>query len=790
MPAKVPLQDVDAKYLKIISEFAIDMLSLSGVDEILWHLAQNVVSQLGFDDVVVYLLDPARGVLMQKASFGDKNPSGHEILAPIELKLGEGVVGTVAKTKQPLLVGDTRQFPNYIVDDAPRLSELAVPMLMDGELIGVIDTEHPKKNFYTSQHERILFALASIAALKIHRANNLVTLQKRVADLEYASKIQDTLFAIAEIIFETDSIKAFYQRLHACIARLIKADNFYVALLSEDGQRLHFPYHVDQYDQLAEDTELPLLPSCLGITAYTLLRNNPLLVDEAQIKALVDQGEITINGAMPRAWLGVPFGDEAFRGILVVQSYQGGYRYSDADQRLLVFCAKHIRNAISRMNVKANLTQMALYDGLTKLPNRMLFIDRLNQAIAKLNEAAENGVSAKGLGLVLLDIDHFKAVNDTYGHHLGDELLKVFAQRTEAAIASQDTICRLGGDQFGLLLMGIDSESECLARVEALREQMQAVLDLGGISIALSVSLGLVTCFSSGMRASDLLRRGDQALLRAKLMGRQRLCVFSSGEQTELQETQICQEFQQAAAQEELYFSFQPQYRLKDGKLIGAEALLRWEHPRYGIISPRRLLAPLRRQGALQLVDAVVARLILAHLKRYHGTYPEDFRVSVNLASDGSALFDELEGMVTKGEDLAKFLGLEIPEASIVAGFDKVKHCIARAKSLGVLVSLDDAGASHASFGYLQTLRFDRLKIAQGLISPMKMAYDNQMILETIINLASSLNIDTLAQGIETREQYQTLLLFGCDYGQGEFMNPSVSEEKLLLMLTQSPFFR
>ncbi|QYJ88262.1 EAL domain-containing protein [Shewanella halotolerans] len=790
MPAKVPLQDVDAKYLKIISEFAIDMLSLSGVDEILWHLAQNVVSQLGFDDVVVYLLDPVRGVLVQKASFGDKNPSGHEILAPIELKLGEGVVGTVAKTKQPLNVADTRLFPNYIVDDAPRLSELAVPILMEGEVIGVIDTEHPKKNFYTPQHERILFALASIAALKIHRANNLVTLQKRVAELEYASKIQDTLFAIAEIIFETDSIKAFYLKLHTCIARLLKADNFYVALLSDDGQTLHFPYHVDQYDQLAEDADLPLLPTRLGITGYALLKNRPLLADEAQIKALVDQGEIVINGAMPTAWLGVPFGDEAFRGIVVVQSYHGDYRYSEADQQLLVFTAKHIRNAISRMKFKANLTEMALYDGLTGLPNRTLFIDRLNQAIAKLNDACIDETSSKGLGLVLLDIDHFKAVNDTYGHHLGDELLKVFSERIHAAIASQDTFCRLGGDQFGLLLVDINSEAQCLERVETLREQMQAMLDLGGISLNLSVSMGLVTCFLSGMAATDLLRRGDQTLLRAKLMGRHRLCVFTSGEQAELQETQICQAFQQAADQGELYFSFQPQYRLKDGKLLGAEALLRWQHPRLGTISPRRLLAPLRRQGALELVDAVVAKLILAHLKRYHGAYPEEFRLSVNIASDGCALFDELQRMAGEGIELASYLGIEIPESSLGASFEAVVSCIARAKSLGVLVSLDDVGASHATFKYLQEFRFNRLKIAQGLISPMEMAYDNQVILETIINLASTLNIDTLAQGIETREQYQTMQALGCDYGQGEFMNPSVSEEKLLLMLSESHLYR
>ncbi|MCG9756679.1 EAL domain-containing protein [Shewanella insulae] len=789
MPAKVPLQDVDAKYLKIISEFAIDMLSLSGVDEILWHLAKNVVSQLGFDDVVVYLLDPERNILMQKATFGAKNPCGHEILSPIELKLGEGVVGTVAKTKQPLIVADTRLFPNYIVDDAPRLSELAVPILMDGEVIGVIDTEHPKKNFYTSQHERILFALASITALKIHKANNLVTLQKRVAALEFASKIQDTLFAIAEIIFETDSIKAFYHKLHVCIARLIRADNFYVALLSEDGRRLRFPYHVDQYDELYDDAEISVSPSQLGLASYVLLKNRPLLVDETQLEEMVNQGDIVINGVMPKTWLGVPFGDEAFRGILVVQSYHGSHSYGETDKQLMMFAAKHIGNAISRMNFKAHLTEIALYDFLTKLPNRTLFIDRLNQAIGKLTLRVGDSSACSGLGLVLLDIDHFKAVNDAYGHHMGDELLREFAQRLDKAKGKDDTLSRLGGDQFGLLLVGIGSEEECRQRIEGLHQQMLEVLNLGGISITLSVSLGLVCCFSGTVSAADLMRRGDQALFRAKLMGRQRLCVFASGEQAELQEEQICQEFRQAASQGGLYLSFQPQYRLKDGGIMGAEVLLRWEHPKLGVISPRRLLAPLRRQGELKLIDAVVAKLVLAHLKQYRGAYPEGFRLSVNIAGDGSALFEELETLAGQGE-LASLLGIEIPESSLATAYEQVGPCIARARALGVLVSLDDVGASHSTFSYLQQYRLDRLKIAQGLVSPMEMAYDNQFILETLISLASSLNIETLALGIETRAQYRVMQALGCDYGQGEFMNPCVDEDNLLLMLTESHLYR
>ncbi|MCL1041013.1 EAL domain-containing protein [Shewanella marisflavi] len=787
MGSKVQLQDVEAKYLKVISEFAIDMLSLSGVEEILWHLAQNVVSQLGFDDVVVYLLDQERGLLVQKATFGAKNPTAHEILAPIELKIGEGVVGTVAKTKQPLIVADTRQFPNYIVDDAPRLSELAVPMLVDGEVIGVIDTEHPKKNFYTAQHEHILFALATITALKIHRANNLVSLQKRIEALEYTSKIQDTLFAIAEIIFETDSIKHFYSKLHQCISRLILADNFYVALMSDDGHFLHFPYHVDEYDEVPQDAQFAMSPGELGITGYVLLKNKPLLADENRLKQMVSDGDIVINGALPLAWLGVPFDSDSCRGIVVVQSYHGDYRYREEDLQLLVFVAKHICNAIARMQLKSRLTELALQDSLTKLPNRSLFIDRLGQALRTITQPEEN--APLGFGLVFFDIDHFKAVNDAYGHQIGDELLKLVANRVRGALQAHDTLSRLGGDQFALLLEGISSPSECYDRVEALRQQMMEVHDLGGISISLSFSLGMVTCFSPHQSESSLMRQADQALLSAKLQGRAQMCQFDT-EQESCDEEQLAEAFMEAIANGELYLEFQPLYRFKDGKLFGAEALLRWRHPTLGIISAKRLLPQLRHQEGLDSLDNYVAKQLLALLQDHHDAFPQGFRISQNIACDGRYLLDSLEGQGELGVKLASLLAIEVAEPSLATEMGEVSALIARAKRLGIQVSLDDVGASHASLHYLQRFRFDRLKIARSLISPMVMAYDNKVIFETIINLANTLNIETVAQGIETQEQYQTMQSLGCDYGQGQFMNPSMSAENLLLMLKESPFYR
>ncbi|MCJ8274516.1 MAG: diguanylate cyclase, partial [Psychrosphaera sp.] len=418
MQDKLKILETQQQHLSIVSEFAVKMLSLNTVDRVLWHLAQEVVAKLGFEDVVIYLMDEARQVLCQKAAFGDKSPVGEDIIDPIEIEPGAGVVGNAAKSKQPLLIMDTRLYPGYVVDDQSRLSELAVPMIVNDRVIGVIDSEHSQLGFFTEQQQQTLVVIASITATKIVETQAVIKLQHTVEQLEYASKIQDTLFEIAELIFQTECIEEFYKRLHACIGRLTFTDNFYVALASEDGKFLSFPYFVDEVDGVADYESVPIDQGVPGMTEYVLLTNKPLLVYESDIKKMGDKGIISVRGSLPKAWLGVPFSSDELKGVVVVQSYYDRFVFKEKDKQLLVFVAKHIRNAIERMKAKSELKFLALHDPLTKLPNRLLFADRIEHAI---DNACSNGQS--GIAVLFLDLDRFKQVNDTYGHHVGDKLL-------------------------------------------------------------------------------------------------------------------------------------------------------------------------------------------------------------------------------------------------------------------------------------------------------------------------------------------------------------------------------
>ncbi|MCJ8319233.1 MAG: diguanylate cyclase [Colwellia sp.] len=516
----------EQQYLAIISEFAIDMLSIDSIDQVLWHTAKNVVSKLDFEDVVIYLFDKNRKLLIQKAAFGAKSPFEDEIINPIEIKLGCGVVGEAAVAQIPIVVDDTRLHPSYIVDDHSRLSEIAVPMVIDGQLLGVIDSEHPDKGFYNRHKQRVIVAIASIIAVQISKIRMVTQLEDTIENLEYSRKVQNSLFGITEIIFESKSIKEFYTHLHHFISRITFANNFYVALLSDDEQSFVIQYRVDEMDDINEtlDIKIPFkgqnIPS---ITGYTLILDQPLLIYEQEIKQMIKDKNFHIIGATPIAWLGVPFGNESFRGIVVVQSYFGGYLFTQKDKRLLSFVAKHIRNALESMKDREKLEFLALHDPLTRLPNRLLFIDRVSHAIAhtKRNKQAS-------LAIFFLDLDKFKLINDHHGHHVGDKLLIEVSTRIRNCLRESDTLCRLGGDEFAILLENVN-ESYNLKNIaqDILNEVAQPIV-IDNLELNISISIGSCSFSSGDTSCSQLLIQADEAMYKAKELGRNQVHFYTT----------------------------------------------------------------------------------------------------------------------------------------------------------------------------------------------------------------------------------------------------------------------
>tara|TARA_R110002012_G_scaffold321931_1_gene552482 strand:+ start:15332 stop:17719 length:2388 start_codon:yes stop_codon:yes gene_type:complete len=762
------------KSLVITNQFATDILLLNTPNEIWQYLAQNIVEKLGFDDAVIYTLDANGKTLGRMSGFDIRASTNKEDTRQIRdtsanrivIPFNEGVIGKVAASKKPIIVKDTREFSGYIVDDESTLSELAVPILYQDQLLGVIDSESAKVDFYTEFHLKTLTALASITAIKISQIIKVDGLEEIIENLEYSNKIQDALFEIAELIFKTESIEEFYQQLHQCIGRLTFAKNFFVALLKDNGKRIDFPYAIDEFDPDLAFASIDINPKLLSITGYTLAKEKPFLLYEKDIQKMLDENDIYIRGTIPKAWLGVPFGKGHNKGIVVVQSYSTDFLFQEKDKKLLSFVAKHINNAIERMEAKQKLQFLALHDSLTRLPNRSLFQDRIQHAFLQCQNNRHDNIA-----ILFIDVDRFKDINDNYGHHVGDKLLISIVEKITTVLRKTDTLARLGGDEFAILLDGnIDLETICRIS-ESIISVMAQAFNIDGLNIASSVSIGIATYDSTSDSAEQLLIDADHAMYQAKLTGRNQYVFFESLEaQKRSTNVKLEYDFESAIKNQEFIGSYQPLIDFKSGEVIGAEVLVRWQHPKLGLLFPDIFIPTLEKSGQIVQLDLYMLKLAVSKLNTWAGWLPEAFKLNVNVSTSGFSsplCIQYLQEQHQHCAAITERLCVEITEESLIVNVAVVKNHLDILKNLNIPVALDDFGTGFSSLSYLHQFSLDYLKIDKSFVDDLNEISNKVLILDAVVNLAKTLKIKTTAEGIESLEQYQKLKEIGCDLGQG-----------------------
>ena len=779
--------ELDTLHFRVVSEFAAQILSLNTESDVLWHLTHNVVSKLGFEDVVVYIFDEEKQTLVQKAAFGNKASESYAIINPIELKIGQGIVGKAAENRVPLIINDTRLCEDYVVDDQNRLSELAVPLLDNETLVGVIDSEHSELNYYTENHVKTLVAIASIAATKISQNRALNKLQETVNKLEYSSKIQDALFEIAELIFETTSMADFYQQLHTKISNLTFANNFFIALSTSDGKAFSIPYCVDEVDDVPDNETTIMIDDPPSITGYVLQTNRPLLVYLEDINQLVKEKKVYVKGTLPEAWLGVPFGNDSLRGIVVVQSYKSQFVFSEKDKLLLTFAAKHIRNAIERMQARSELTNLALHDSLTQLPNRILFNDRLDRALIDLERNQHDMVA-----LLFLDLDKFKFINDKYGHYVGDQLLKTCAQRLLECVRASDTVCRQGGDEFVVLLSNLSTVKKIHDIANEIVRAINEPIIMDDQALSVSTSIGISYCKKSTKKTSEkMFIEADEAMYQAKDNGRNQVCFYRAEKgEDEFSSFDIDSEFKQALIDNQLFLVFQPIVDMQSGLVVGGESLIRWRHPKFGVMSPASFLPELEKGKQIIALDEYVIWTSIQKLKQWHNKWPTHFRyLSVNISGKGfnsPTIMQILESTYHTFPEALKYLSLELTERSIVSSVDETRKTMGKVREMGVKIALDDFGTGYSSLSYLHQFNFDVLKIDKSFVSNQNADSGENIILEAIVNLANALDIKTTAEGIETIEQLASMKKLRCNAGQGFYLSKPIEEAVFVKVLFDS----
>lgn len=420
-----------------------------------------------------------------------------------------------------------------------------------------------------------------------------------------------------------------------------------------------------------------------------------------------------------------------------------------------------------RKKLEAQIRHQAQHDILTGLPNRILFQERLHQAIQEADKAGTM------VGILYMDLDRFKRVNDNLGHHAGDKLLMQAAERIKQCLREGDTIARIGGDELVILLPSIYHRDECAEIAGRIRSLFEKPFYIQGHELFVTSSIGISLYPEHSRDEEELVRLADQALYAAKNTGRNNVRFFSREADTNNYFSKE-QSIREALRTEQFRVYFQPVYHVSNLTLRGAEALIRWEHPEKGIITPAEFIPVAEESGLILQIDRWVLRQACQQLARWHRIGKPDLRVSVNLSMlqfQQLDLVDNIREALEQSGIPPSSLVLEITERTLMHDPEASIRTMRRIRNLGVNISLDDFGIGYSSFNYLKQLPIHTLKLDRSFIKDIAVTDKDFLIVKALINMAHSLKLNLVAEGVETEEQLKLLTAERCDLVQGFYFN-------------------
>jgi diguanylate cyclase (GGDEF)-like protein/PAS domain S-box-containing protein len=471
------------------------------------------------------------------------------------------------------------------------------------------------------------------------------------------------------------------------------------------------------------------------------------------------------------------------------QSYETSVVYADGNRREVLFhkavfprtdgrlggLVGTMVDVTERKNAEAKARYLANFDALTELPNHVLFTDRINLAIAHAHRLNQR------FAIFCLDLDHFKKINNAYGHPQGDKLLKMVGKRISASLREDDTMARMGGDSFNLLLPQISSEERAAKVAQKILDSLKVPFDLDGREIFVTASIGVALYPYDGQDASTLLKNADIALQRTKERGRNSHYFFDPAMNIRVEEQMTLElQLRRAVEGNEFTFHFQPQVDAVSGKTIGAEALVRWHHPELGLIMPDRFIPLAEQTGLIAPLGQWVLRSACLQASDWQRAGQPSLRMAVNISPrqfQHPDLYRKIDEILKETGLNQGCLSIEVTESVVMQDVDHAIETLVRLKNLGVHLAIVDFGTGYSSLSYLKRFPIDLLKIDRSFIMDIPAISDDIAIVSAVIAMAHQLNIKVLAEGVQSTEQRDILLSHRCDELQGYLFTPPLAAD-------------
>jgi diguanylate cyclase (GGDEF)-like protein len=471
-------------------------------------------------------------------------------------------------------------------------------------------------------------------------------------------------------------------------------------------------------------------------------------------------------------------------GSLILSSFRPGRVFSRSEQDMLLSFAEHASLALTDARRVDTMLHQALHDALTGLPNRALFTDRIQHALV---QGRRRGTSC---GVIFLDLDRFKTVNDSLGHAAGDELLVAVARRIDESLRSADTAARLGGDEFAVLLEDLAGPEEAVLVAERISESLHAPVTVQGREVFVSSSVGIAV---GRVSAHELLRQADVAMYRAKSEGKGRYRVFEESMQAEVVERlELEGELLRAIERDEIAVHYQPVVTLDGHTLAGFEALARWTHPTRGLVPPPHFIPLAEENGSIVALGRQILRTACRQAARWMDEFPtaEPRIMSVNLSGrqleDPNIVSDVAAALADSGLP-ATALVLEITETVLMHDTEATIARLTALKALGVRLAVDDFGTGYSSLRYLRRFPIDILKMAKPFVDGLDVDDEGRALARAIVELATSLKLACIAEGIEQAGQADALHELGCGLGQGFHFARPMAPEDMAALIAEPP---
>jgi len=727
---------------------------------------------------------------------------------------------------------------------------LGVPLKRGHQVIGVIALQsYDKKRYFSEDDRQILAFIAEhlVTAIDRVRSRELLEssivqrtlkltqtneqLQREIAERRLAVKAHQVLLNISELTAKSQAIEHFYQALHHEVNKLLSAKNFYIALLSDDKSQLEFPYYCDE--KLAQPETRKLSD---GLSEMTIRTGKPILLSDRMLYTMAAQGEITQSAftqhypehELPRAWLAAPLSDhgEVF-GVIAIQHYQDENAYHSKDLELMRFVSHHIAIEILRQKMQqqalqnhealeqktnkrtqelqttnlslrmqiderrkaeARLYHDAHHDALTQLPNRAMLSDRLSYSLRHLKRHPEHRFA-----VLFIDLDRFKMINDTLGHHAGDQFLIEISQRLRECVRDNDILARLGGDEFVVLLDSLQSLEDVEEIASRIINSISQPFDLDGHTLYSNASIGIAQSRVSYKDANEMLRDADAAMYQAKNLGRGRYIFFDDSMREKLIASMTLeQELRFAIKSKQFELHYQKISDLTSAQTIGFEVLLRWQHPTKGLLTPSDFLFMAEETGMILDIEIWVIEEVCQQLKLWkQSTKYENVYIGVNLSGRHLTQANQLAklmALIRANTIEPERLILEFNESAFALHTDLALKGLRKLKELGVKLALDDYGAGLSSFNFLHNYPFEFIKLDRSFVRTLNHNDKNLSLVKALHELGTNFGYRLVAEGIESEAMLNKLKTVGCEFGQGyhisrpEKVENTNSENNLVVM--------